>query len=288
MTKSAKPKMRPFCVVTGILLFLPIIDFAVAAPVSVGQKPQARVDVVKIPENAANMLGRRGDELYEMYLDLFGHSEESSAAHLPSGPPPSESGPSDGLMNVDKQQQFIPKEPSQVSSPDRAAAPPTLSDEWNTMWRNVFKSHFPTGSGAVRPPPSSQLSEPTDVSTNVEQPLLSIPKEPSQLDGPGNAPQSLGDQWNKMWRNLFESHFPEKAEKSAPSITEEPSQVPAPDHALPSTGSLTDSGYELMKGDVPREPSTMPSADHGLMEVQALPNPRPSAESNHEMMDVLQ
>jgi hypothetical protein len=78
-----------------------------------------------------------------------------------------------------------------------------------------------------------------------------------------------------------------------PSIPEEPSPVSSPDHAPPSPGSLTESGYdsELIKGVAPPGPSdqassTMSSADHELMGAHALPNPGPSTESDHEMMDV--
>jgi hypothetical protein len=166
--------MRRDYIVSGILLVLLIINFAVAAPVLVQEKHQAVVDLVHVPEDAIAMLGKRGDEFDELLLTLFGVPEESSSAARPSAP-------AGGWMDV-------------------------------------------------------------------KQPL--------------------------------------------PSIPEEPSRVSSPDHALPSTGSSTESGYELMKGDAPPGPpsgqasSTMFSADHGLMGAHALPNPGPSTESEHEMMDV--
>jgi hypothetical protein len=165
--------MRRDYMVSGILLILPIIDFAVAAPALVQEKHQAVVDVVHVPEDAIATLGKRGDALDELFFELFGVPEESSSAARPSAP----------------------------------------ADGW----------------------------------TDLKQPL--------------------------------------------PSIPEEPSPVSSPDHTSPSTGSSTESGYELMEGDAPPGPSgqassTMSSADHELMGTHALPNPGPSTESDHEMMDV--
>ena len=362
--------MHLYYIVSRIFLILSIMDFAVAAPVPVQEKPRERVDVVNTPEDAMTILGKRGDDLYELFLELFGR--ESSAAHPSSSPPQS------GPANDGQPLPSIPKEPSQVSSIDRAL--PSLGDEWNKMWRNLIESHFPAKqekSSAARPSSSSQPlgpaggptdveqplphideeplpvsshhhvplslgnewnkmwrnlieshflakqeksssvahlqsssqpSVPTDVSPNVEQPLSSFPKEPSQVASSLN----LGSQWNKMWRNLIESHFPAKldmssatrpslspqplgpadesmdVEKPLPSILEESPQVPSPDNAKPSTGSLTESGYELMKGGSSGPASsTMSSADHGLMEAHTLPDPGQSAESDREMMEVL-
>jgi hypothetical protein len=63
--------MRLYYIVSGILLILPIIDFAVAAPELIQEKLQARVDVVHIPEEAMAMLER---------------PEELPAAHPTPGP----------------------------------------------------------------------------------------------------------------------------------------------------------------------------------------------------------
>jgi hypothetical protein len=78
-TLSTHPtKMHRCYIVSGILLILPIIDFAVAAPVLVHEKRQA----VHIPEDAITMLGKRGDDLNKLFLmfeDHFAKPEESSA-----------------------------------------------------------------------------------------------------------------------------------------------------------------------------------------------------------------
>ena len=69
-------------IVSGILLIVPIVDFALGAPVLVQKKSQAGVDVVHIPEGATTMLGKRGDDLnklFFMFEDHFAKPEESSA-----------------------------------------------------------------------------------------------------------------------------------------------------------------------------------------------------------------
>ena len=145
-----------------------------------------------IPEDAITMLGKRGDELNELWAKLFGPSnvhfarlESSSATH--------------------------PSESSSSSSP----------------------------------------SAPADGWTDLSQPL--------------------------------------------PSIPEEPSPVSSPDHAPPSPGLLTESGYELMNWEVPPggpgpsgpASSTMSSTtDHGLLGAHALLKPGPSTYSDREMVDV--
>ncbi len=54
--------MRRYYIVSGILLILPIIDFALAAPVLVQEECQAYVDVVHIPKDVITVLEKRGAE----------------------------------------------------------------------------------------------------------------------------------------------------------------------------------------------------------------------------------
>jgi hypothetical protein len=112
--------MRRYCIVSGILLILPIIDFAVAAPVLVQEKRQAGFDVAQIPEDAAiTMLGKRGDDLddpFLVYEDYFAKPEESSAARPSSSSPPSE--PDHGWTDVRQPLSSILEEPSTMSDAD--------------------------------------------------------------------------------------------------------------------------------------------------------------------------
>ncbi|KAI0274464.1 hypothetical protein BGY98DRAFT_1188510 [Russula aff. rugulosa BPL654] len=93
--------MRRYDIVTGILLVLSIIDFALAAPVLVQEKHQAHVDAVHIPKDLTTILGKRLDEdlekLGEEYFKTSGKSIDSSGTHsssssAPSGPEPPDHG----------------------------------------------------------------------------------------------------------------------------------------------------------------------------------------------------
>ena len=110
-------KMRRCDILSGILLILSIIDFALAAPVLVQEKRQAYVDVVYIPQtkDVISVLGKRGitadDLLDEFYRAVDDHSE-SSKAHASSSSVPS--GPDHGSMSV---VQALPPNPA-LSTPN--------------------------------------------------------------------------------------------------------------------------------------------------------------------------
>jgi hypothetical protein len=221
--------MRLYNIVSGIILILPIIDFAVTAPVLVQEKRQARVDVVHIPGDAMTMLGKRGGdsgELFELWVELFDHPEShfpTKPEELPAARPSlssQPSGPAGGSTDVEQPLPPIHEEPVAVSS--QVHAPPSLGDEWNKMWRNrnLIQGHFPAKpeeSSAARPSLSSLQSGPAGGSMDVEQPLPPIHEKPVPLSSQVHAPPSLGDEWNKMWRNrnLVQGHFPAKPEESS-------------------------------------------------------------------------
>ena len=77
--------MRRYDIVSRILLILSIIDFALAAPVLVQEKRQARVDVVQTPRGMITVLQKRGAEELEklagVYLKTLGKPVDSSEAH---------------------------------------------------------------------------------------------------------------------------------------------------------------------------------------------------------------
>jgi len=118
--------MRPYYIVTGILLILPIIDFAVAAPVSVQEKPQLGVDAVHIPEDAIIML-KRGDE-WKLWLDILRYDLAKAKGAKPESSSSPPSGPAHGSTGVEQPAPpSVPKEPSPVSSPDHAPPSPGSS-----------------------------------------------------------------------------------------------------------------------------------------------------------------
>ena len=88
---------------SGILLIVPIVDFALAVPVKVQENRQARPDMAEIPEYPISMLGKRGkieevagdrvETLIPKIENYFGKPEESSAAaEGPSSSAPPEAG----------------------------------------------------------------------------------------------------------------------------------------------------------------------------------------------------
>ena len=102
--------------VPATLLILPIINFAVAAPVLEGKKSQAGVDAAHIP--AINMLGKRVSKVDEMLDALFGQPESP-----PESPPPSK--PADGWSILNRPLSPIPEEPS----PEPNQASPTANTD---------------------------------------------------------------------------------------------------------------------------------------------------------------
>jgi hypothetical protein len=119
--------MRRYDTISGILLILSIIDFAVAAPVLVQEKCQPGVDAVYIPEDAITMLGKRGDELVKFFLaheDHFAKPEVSSAARPSTSFPPS--GSNRAQMGVKQPPPPSPKLDSPPAPPGPASS--TMSD----------------------------------------------------------------------------------------------------------------------------------------------------------------
>lgn len=119
--------MRRYYMVSGILLILSTVDFAVAAPALVREKSQTGVDVIQIPEGMTTMLGKRVDELpvSELWLkylsgeDDVAKPEESSASSSLSP-----SVPADGFPNINQPPLLEKPLPGPVSSPVHAAPSP--------------------------------------------------------------------------------------------------------------------------------------------------------------------
>ncbi|KAI0276417.1 hypothetical protein BGY98DRAFT_703643 [Russula aff. rugulosa BPL654] len=257
--------MRRYCIASGILLILPIIDFAVTAPVLVQQKSQAGVHVVHITDDAMTMLGKRGDDVDEILLKLFGPTgTESRPPARPEEPPaarPSSSsqlsGPTDVGPNVEQPPPSILGEPSQVASLGHAPPIPG-DDELNKLWLDLYGHRFFDESLAAPPSWGSHLSGPAHGWMDIEQPVASIHKEPSPVASPGHAPPIPGDdELNKLWLDLYGHRFFDESlaappswgshlsgpahgwmdiEQQVPSIHKEPSQVASSGHAPPIPG----------------------------------------------------
>jgi hypothetical protein len=140
-------KMRLYYMVSGILLILPTIYFAVATPVPVQEKHKRPVDMGLIPEDSKTMLGKRGDEveMYELsrlilaygqkpdrvHENPFAKPEGSSAAPPPSSPRPSRKKPKGGWTDLKKLLPTIPEDsPMYTGKPSYGwASPESLGSE---------------------------------------------------------------------------------------------------------------------------------------------------------------
>ena len=148
--------MRRYYIVSGILLILPIIDFALAAPVLVQEKRQAGFNVLHIPEDVTTMLEKRGDELDELilvYEDHFAKPEEPPATHPSSSSPP----PGSDYRQVD----IKPPPPSHPEGWSPVSSPESLTESGYELMK---------GDTLSRP---SSPAESNHESTAVHAPLSS-------------------------------------------------------------------------------------------------------------------
>lgn len=198
--------MRGYFVVFGILLILPIIDFAVAAPALAQVKRQAGVDVVHISEDAISMLGERGDESNELLLKYTSYIENYFA------------------------------NPEELSH--------------------------------TRPPSDSQLSAPADGWTDLNQPLATIPEEPSPVSSPDHVtPNPNPGSLTEAGYDLMEVDPPRGPTPGPSSSTISPTDhglMPA--HAVPNPGPLTESDYEMMDVSPPRGSASPIDSDHEMVD----------------------
>ena len=80
--------MRRYDIVFGILLTLPIIDFALAAPVLVKEKRHAYVYAAQVPKDVVTVLEKRGeDQLLNELFDFEGFESPYAHASSSSAPP---------------------------------------------------------------------------------------------------------------------------------------------------------------------------------------------------------
>ncbi|KAI0271895.1 hypothetical protein BGY98DRAFT_1100142 [Russula aff. rugulosa BPL654] len=171
--------MRRYHIVSGIILILPIIDFAVAAPVLAQEKRQASIDMELIPKDTTAMLEKRGDELDDLsklmlvydnhfskpdlvHDDYFAKPEEESAAPPSSSSLPS--GPDDEWTGVKKPLPPIPEEPPIESDHELTSVHAPLSSPVFPTWFNPdsgltdWEAHAPQpNSGPSNPRPSTEL-----------------------------------------------------------------------------------------------------------------------------------
>lgn len=191
-------------IISGIIIIVPIVGIALAAPVLVQEKRQACTDMADItacPRTVSWKWGRGIEELGEMYIeDYFTKPEESPAAHGSSSSAPSE--PKSGWTVLDQPLGSIPEghpEGSPASSPDRTLPSsgsvtesgndlvgmhaPLSSTVFPTWFHPVHADHGLMGAlpsqpnlGSSNPRPSTE----SDTKLVVEEP----PSRPASPTGP--------------------------------------------------------------------------------------------------------
>jgi hypothetical protein len=140
-------KMRRYDIVSGILLILSIIDFALAAPVLAQEKRQAGVDALHIPKDVIAVLGTRVDPgsqeverlLDKYFKDMGNPAESSDAAHASSSsaaPVPVHGSTTDAVQAPE------PNPASSTANPDPSIGPPGSSAVVPTqgLWKNRFNA----------------------------------------------------------------------------------------------------------------------------------------------------
>ena len=157
--------MRRYDIISGILLILSIIDFALAAPVPVQEKREAHVDVAHMPKDVITILEKRGQEELETavaeYFKTLMKSAETSDAHASSSSAPL--GPDHGPTNVAQESAQEPA-PNPTANPGllmQPSSPLSTSPVEGSAWdENRFN---PVWNDKV----SNEGSEGSDMSTKL-------------------------------------------------------------------------------------------------------------------------
>jgi hypothetical protein len=221
--------MRRYDVVSGILIILSIVDFALAAPVLVQEKRQASVNVVHTPKDVINVLGKRGDEWLEKFVDdyLKDTENEPSDAHASSDSAPSDSASSEldhGSTNVVQAPALNPHlseeyfktwkppilESSEVHASSSSGPNPHLSEEYFKTWKPpILESSEVHASSSSAPPGSNhgstnvvQVPAPNPVSSTANPDTLTEPPGPSAAAAAAMQ-GSWENRFNAGWDDVF-------------------------------------------------------------------------------------
>jgi hypothetical protein len=299
--------MRRYDIVSGILLILSIVDFALAAPVLVQEKRQACVDVVPIPKDGVPVLGKRGNEELEKlaadYFKTWGEPVESSDAHASSiSAPP---GPDHGSTNVvqapgpnqasSTANPGLLMEPSSPSSVQGALGDPLPEDQWSNKGddgSDASEPLFTPGSSengadhestGVHPDPIPPTNPDPDFDWNywmsLDDPIPPRPASPKEI---GLAPEyQVGHvqqpdpgsptdpdfDWNLWGKDLGDPLAPSPKPASQKELGLAPEDQ---EHVQqPNTGPLTDPDFDW---------------DHWMnLDIPLAPSPRPASQKELDL-----
>ena len=175
-------------IMSGILLIVPIVNFALAAPVLVQEKRQACADMADTPEYPVTVLPKRGEtwgEIEEVggkYIEnWFVLPKDSSVAHVPSSSLATPSEP--GQVSTDVMNAPAPNpRPSTESDHSLSGMEAPLSTPVYPTWFHPDNQLL----GAHAPPPNTGPSNPS-TELNSENRLVAE-QPPSPTKGSSTAP----------------------------------------------------------------------------------------------------
>lgn len=249
--------MRLF-MVSRIILIVPIVGIALAAPVPVQEKRQACADMADTPECSVTVLGKRGkiEEVGGKYMEnWFAKPESSSAARPLSSSPPSES--DHERVDVKQPQPPIPEGSDDGLTGMRAP----LSSPVLPTWFNLG----PSDMKVEEPRPTS----PTEFDADHEYQVVHPPPRP--LSSASLAESEYGLTGHTLLSSpVLPTWFLKGHEFMEPHITaEEP-----PSRSASPAGFDTDHEYEVIHPP-PSQGSASASSTESDHEMVHVPPPNP-------------
>jgi len=272
--------MRRYDIVSGILLILSIIDFALAAPVSAQEERRARVDVAHVPKDVTTVLGKRGGEelekLAEEYFKTWGKPVESSDAHALSSSALAGSG-DHGSTNV--VQAPAPNPASSTANPDPLMDPSSCSSSTSSMharggclsalkelwpnrdsWLKDFSSRpLPLEGGLYNSPLFGPTLRPRPIPNPSVDPNFDWEYWMNLKDSPKPPPQEPGLPPDGILKGQASGYAPSRPKFYFPPGSNAP--PPSPGAGLPTWpkhGSSTEPEYEVLHGQPPSPELTDP------------------------------
>jgi hypothetical protein len=176
-------------IVSGILLIVPIIDFALAAPVLVQEKRQACADMADIPEYTVTVLPKRGETFGEIeevggkYIEKWfvPPKEPPTVLHGSSSSAPSEPGHiSMGTMKAPAPNPGPSTESDHLLTPIHAPLSSTVYPTWFHPDNELLGAHGSQPNTAHAPPNTGPSNPSTEFDSDHR---LAAGQPPSQTKG---------------------------------------------------------------------------------------------------------
>ncbi len=256
--------MRWYDAVSGILLVLSTIDFALAAPVPVQEKRQACVDVGHIPHDVITVLGKRGsgEDIEKLVEEFFGTWEkpiESSDAHASSSS--ALPVPDHGSTNV--LQAPAPNQASSTAYPGllmEPSSPSSVQGEWEDA---LSEGQSYKGDDEFMREPLHYSAGPSEYGSDYESAGAHTPQSNPNS---GSSTGSVFD-WN-YWTNLRDA-LPQR-----PALPKEPEFGQAYDNQVehgqqPNPGPSKDDDFDWnywtnLEDPPPAKPASPKEPEFGL------------------------